>query len=407
LSFGVNYPIEKIISNRFIKSAKRKLTNNKNLIKIGITGSYGKTTVKEILYKILSMQYSTVATPKSYNTTMGVSKTINENLKPTTEVFVCEMGAKKSGEILELASLVSVDMGIVTSVGSQHIETFKSLDVVYNTKKELPDYLHNKLCVFNLMNSYTKKMYYEFVGKRIGVFVLYKKINNPKLIIKKSYNSFRIIHNNFYSKLYLYPLKNNYYAKVLNLTENGSEFVIYRNRERMGVINTNLLGVHNILNIVMATSIAMELSVSFSKIKSAIESISSISARLERYTTSKGAVVINNGYNSNIDSARSTLSVLNLFKDKTKVVITPGVIETGDDFTVNRKFGKIVGGVADEVIIVKDKNRDAILLGLNDCCFDMSKVYSVKSFNDVRGVIDIAGDNYVFMIENDLPDYYK
>ena len=151
----------------------------------------------------------------------------------------------------------------------------------------------------------------------------------------------------------------------------------------------------------------MELSVPFVKVKNAIGLLESIHARLEKYATRKGAVVINNGYNSNINSATSSLKVLNLFKDKTKVVITPGLIETGDDFGFNRKFGQLVGTVADEVIVVKDKNRDAIIMGLCDACFDMSKVYSVKSFFDARGVIDMAGENYVFLIENDLPDNFR
>ena len=407
-SFYINLPIEKLIANRYIKSARNKLNENKNLIKIGITGSYGKTTVKEILTKILSTQFSTISTPKSYNTTLGISKTINDNLKSTTEVFVCEMGAKKSGEILELCNLVAVDIGILTAVGNQHIETFKSINSVYNTKKELPDFLHNKLCVFNLMNPYTRKMYGDFVGNRIGVFLLSKKsrlINS--VLVKKAITAVKITGNRSLKKMYLFPIKNNYYAKSINLTENGAVFTVCYSGKNLGKIRSNLLGVHNVLNMMLAISIAVELGVSFEKIKIAIESIKSINARLDKYITTKGAIVINNGYNSNIDSAKSTLAVLRLFKDKIKVVITPGLVETGDDFSVNRKFAAMVGAVADEVIIVKDKNRDAIILGLSDACFDISKVYSVKSFSDARGVIDIAGNNYVFLIENDLPDNYK
>ena len=99
LLFLVNLPIEKMICKKFISQAKQKLEANNRLIKIGITGSYGKTSVKEILGSILSKNYKVLVTPKSFNTPMGICKTINNQLDNSTEIFICEMGAKKSGEI--------------------------------------------------------------------------------------------------------------------------------------------------------------------------------------------------------------------------------------------------------------------------------------------------------------------
>ena len=164
---------------------------------------------------------------------------------------------------------------------------------------------------------------------------------------------------------------------------------------------------NNVINSIMAIAMAIDMGVSFIKIQKALVTLKSINARLEKFVTSKGAVVINNGYNSNINSARSSLGVLNLFGDRTKVVITPGLIETSDDFAYNRMLGEMLGGIADEIIIVKEKNKDAILMGLSSVCFDMTKVYFVNSFFDAKGVIDMASDKYVFLIENDLPNYYK
>ena len=407
LAFLITIPIEKLIAKRYIKLAKNKLRQNKKLIKIGITGSYGKTSVKEILSKILIEQYNVLFTPKSYNTPMGITKTINESLTNSTEIFVCEMGAKKVGEILELCDIVEINMGIITAIGDQHTETFGNIENIYRTKKELADYLYGKLCVFNLMNRYTSKMYHDYSGKKVGCFVLLKRdfLNCRRL--KKNVKCFLLKDRSINHIYYEFPKKNNYYAKVKKITQSGSIFNVYCGNLFLGEVCSKLLGVHNIINIVLALSMAMHLGVNFHKVKRAIESIDSISARLEKFVTNNGAIVINNGYNSNINSVSSSLSVLKLFENKNKVVITPGIIETNDDFKHNREFGKIVSKFADEVIIVKEKNKDAILLGLSDNCFDMSKVYVVNDFADAKGIIDIAGEGFVFLIENDLPNYYK
>ncbi len=407
-SFIILLPIEKLIGKRYIKKAKRVLKNNKNLIKIGITGSYAKTSVKEILNAILCESYNVVSTPKSYNTPFGVTKTVNEFISNSTEVFICEMGAKKSGEILELCNIVDADRGIITSVGHQHTDTFGSIENVYLTKKELADYLRNKMCVFNLMNKFTRKMYFNYVGNGIGCFVINKSHNFKKIgLIKKIVKSILFKSDYNFKRLYVLPHKNNYYAKINKMTEFGSEFVVYYNFQKLGNITTLLLGKHNVINVIMAVAMGMDMGVSFYKIQKALITLKSISARLEKIVTNKGAVVINNGYNSNINSARSSLGVLDLFENRIKVVITPGLIETSNDFTYNRILGEMLGRVADEVIIVKEKNKDAIVAGLSNMCFDMNKVYFVNSFLDAKGVINMASDKYVFLIENDLPNYYK
>ena len=132
-------PLERYIGERFIKSAYKKLNSNEytNLIKIGITGSYGKTSTKYILKTILSEKYNVLATPGSYNTTMGNVRVIREQLKPEHEVFISEMGARKKNDIREICDFVKPHIGIITSVGPQHLETFKSIENVAKTKGEL------------------------------------------------------------------------------------------------------------------------------------------------------------------------------------------------------------------------------------------------------------------------------
>ena len=137
----INKPIEKSIRRGFCKKAKKKLQDIPGLKVVGITGSYGKTSTKYIINTILSQKYNTLMTPESYNTTMGVVRTINEKLTSMHQLFICEMGAKYVGDIKEITDIVNPTYGVLTAIGPQHLDTFKSLDNVRKTKLELVDSL--------------------------------------------------------------------------------------------------------------------------------------------------------------------------------------------------------------------------------------------------------------------------
>ena len=130
----LNRPVEKSIRRGFCNKAKKKLKENPNLKVVGITGSFGKTSTKYAVNTILSQKYNTLMTPESYNTTMGVVRTINEKLSSTHQLFICEMGAKYVGDIKEICDIVDPTYGILTAIGPQHLDTFKSLDNVRKTK---------------------------------------------------------------------------------------------------------------------------------------------------------------------------------------------------------------------------------------------------------------------------------
>lgn len=400
-------PIEHIIGSHFVNLAKKNLRKHDKLIKIGITGSFGKTSTKEILGSILREEFSTLITPKSYNTPLGIAKTINENLKNTHEVFVCEMGAKNRGEITELCRFVDIDLGVVTAVGRQHLSTFGSIENVYKTKKELPDYLYQKPCVFNLMNKYVLNMYKDFIYQKIGVFVLPKrKLKIFKVYIKKRIN--RLSLKNSKTGVFCeYAKRNNVYAKNLISTSEKTTFDLFENLQFVCRVETKLLGIHNVINILLASASAMVLGVSALSIVKGIRGIKSINARLEKNKNDKGAVIINNGYNSNLDSAPYSLSSLKLFDVKNKVVVTPGIIECDDDYKCNFEFGKIIANYCTEVIIVKRKNRKAIIDGLVSKNFAKNKIHVLDNFEEVKPILNDATSDYVFLIENDLPDNYK
>ena len=407
--------VEKFIGFYYINKCKMKLNNNSCIKKIGITGSYGKTSTKEILNSILSAEFNVLSTPKSFNTPFGITKTINEQLSSTHEVFIAEMGAKKVGEIKYLCNLVNVDYGIITSVGRQHTDTFCGIDGVYRTKKELVDFLTNKNCVFNLMNHYVFSMYKNFVGDSIGVFLIVNKDCGLRFSIIKSHNIYKLIHNNlsgvnsliFKTNCFFeFPKKNNLYAKNIVLNSGGSSFDVCYSGEWLFRVDFSLMGLHNIINCLLAIAMAYMLGESLENIKLGVVKVKSINARLEKYVTKSGAIVFNNGYNSNLDSAKFSLAILDIFRDKKKIVVTPGIVETEDDFKYNMDFAKLVASRCDEIVVVKNKNKDAIKAGLKNSGFDMSRVAFYENFLLAKKYIENLGDDCVVLIENDLPDNY-
>ena len=137
----LNKPLEAAITRWYYNDAKRILRSMPDLKIIGITGSFGKTSTKHYLYRILSEKYNVLMTPGNFNTTLGVVRTIREQLKPHHQIFIVEMGAKQVGDIKEICDLVHPSIGIVTAVGEMHLETFHSVENIRRTKFELIDSL--------------------------------------------------------------------------------------------------------------------------------------------------------------------------------------------------------------------------------------------------------------------------
>ena len=137
----VNKPLEAAIARWYYNDAKRILRSMPDLKIIGVTGSFGKTSTKHYLYRILSERYNVLMTPGNFNTTLGVIRTVRERLKPHHQIFIVEMGAKQVGDIKEICDLVHPTIGVVTAVGEMHLETFGSVENVLRTKFELIDSL--------------------------------------------------------------------------------------------------------------------------------------------------------------------------------------------------------------------------------------------------------------------------
>ena len=366
----INYPIEYVIRKYYINDAKKILKKMPNLIVIGVTGSYGKTSVKNFLIKTLSAKYEVLTTPKNYNTTMGVIKTIREELKPIHQIFVCEMGATKKGDIKEICDIVNPKYGIITSIGPQHLESFKTIDNIIKTKFELYDSVNKNggITFLNYDN--------EYLAKQIKPNIITYGVNNEKL----DYNA--------------YNLKSS--SQGLTFSIKNVDF------------KTKLIGRHNVVNITGAIAIANYLEIPLDRLISRVREIKNVEHRLQ--LISKGNMnIIDDAYNSNPVSSKSAIDTLSEF-DGIKIIVTPGLIELGDDKEkYNFEFGEYMSDTCDFIFIVNSTVSKYVLNGINSKKFNKNKLFMVNSPQEAVAKISNFGLNeeITVLLENDLPDNYN
>ena len=371
----INLPIVNLSNKKFTKMAVNKLESIPDMTIIGITGSYGKTTTKNVVNTILSQKYDSLMTPGSFNTPLGVVRTINEYMKPTNNVFVCEMGAKYVGDIKEICDIVHPQIGILTAIGPQHLDTFKSLENVRQTKLELIDSLPEDGVAFvNWEDSNIRE----------------SEIN-CKTIIKYGLND-----------------KADYYAKNIEIDEQGSSFdVVIPNKEPIRV-KTKLLGRLNILNIVCGVAVADYLGLTENEIKAGTKFIKPVEHRLQMRKNPNGSIIIDDAYNSNIRGAKMALEVLKNFEDKKRLVITPGIVDLGTKADeINEELGEYIADSADYVILVGKEQAKPIYKGLSNKKYPDEKICIAENLQEALDEMKKEmTENTVILLENDLPDNY-
>ena len=385
LGILINYPIETAINKYYMLSSKHIVNGSKATV-IGITGSYGKTSVKDILHTLLSVKYKTLKTPESYNTPMGICKVIRRDLKPDYDFFVVEMGARRPGEIKELCDLVNPETGIVTAVGPQHLETFGSLENISNTKyeliKSLPD---SGIAVLNGDNSHTTEM----ASKRHLQNILFGTDLDEKKISQKELSCSLI------------------QAKNISMDSNGSSFIL-KNGESEIDIKSHLLGHKNIYNILAAVAVALHYGITLQEVKTSIKDIKPTPHRLQLIKNSNGIIIIDDAFNSNPVGAKTALDVLGSFKGGKKILVTPGLVELGNiEYEENKKLGKMASEICDYVIIVGNTQAKPIISGLEENNFAAEKVKNVSSLDIASQCLQkILTPGDIVLFENDLPDNY-
>lgn len=382
----LNKPMEQHINKGFINDAKRRLKENPNLIVIGITGSYGKTSVKNILYHLLSQKYNVLMTPESYNTLLGVTRTIREHLLPTHEILIVEMGAKQTGDIKELCDFVTPDIGIITSIGPQHLDTFKTVKTVQQTKGEL------------------------FEGVKSGGHI-YMNANDPLIMGLPKRSDVDITYFGLESDT-LEAISTNdtrYLGKDIYLDKKGTHFSCLSSQDGLCEMTTKLLGAHNIGNMMGGIAIAGDLGVQLTRLSTYLYDIEPVEHRLSYRTTGLNYTILDDAFNSNPIGSKNAVEALSQMEGNKKIIITPGMIELGDkQYDLNKAFGVAIAAVCDHTILVGPKQTKPIQDGLREAGYNEDNLTIAPNLKTAFAVLNqLVGEGDVVLLENDLPDAFN
>lgn len=386
-------PYEEFVQQRFWSEAHNKVLDYQPTI-IGITGSYGKTSVKHILGHILKMNAPTLVTPGSVNTPMGITRIIREELQPEHRYFVVEMGAYGPGSIARLCKLTPPDMGIITAIGHAHYERFKSLETVAEAKYELAD----------------------SVIERGGMMIVHERT-----LRFENANALRMEHPHNFIVCGDAPKASNVKEEEKSFMSQGDLEIHAIEQRRKGleikfswkntlhIVEAPLFGMHHGYNVAMAFAAAFELGIAARDIQTALSSLPQIQHRLEVKPQADGTIVIDDAYNSNPVGFQAALGLLTIMgASGRKILITPGMVELGKAHDeAHQKIGEYAGQVCDVAIVVKGKRIPTFLKGFKSTGGNKD-VHEVDTFSDAQKWVaknKQAGD--IILIENDLPDIYE
>ncbi len=370
----INHPAELMINRHYINDARRILKSMPSLRVIGVTGSYGKTSVKYYLETLLKSRFDVLVTPGNFNTPLGITRTIREHMKRTNEIFICEMGARRVGEIKEICDLFPPDHGIITAVGPQHLETFHSIENIQKTKFELADAVSGKGMLFlNGDNEYIREM--------AGAY--------PSPVMYYSGGE-----------------TDGYHAKNVKVSALGTSFTVVTPEGEEEDFRVRLIGAHNIINVVGAIAVANKLGIPLKELKVPARRIEPVEHRMQ-IREQGGYTIIDDAYNSNPVGSKAAVETLAMF-DGLRILITPGMVELGDmEEEYNRKFGTYAAENCDYILLVGKKHTKPIMNGIMEKGFpgDRSRVFDrlEEALEYARGIKD---DRHKYiLLENDLPDY--
>ncbi len=347
LAYIFSMGIEKYLFELYKKEAKKKLQSMPDLQIVAITGSYGKTSIKNFVASILSQSFSVYATPRSVNTIGGIIKDINEDLPTNTQIYVCEAGARESGDIYTISSFLNPQKVVVGKVGEAHIEYFKSLDNIVRTKLEImqSDRLEKAFIHSSVTDEPHPKV--EFFGDDI---------------------------------------------KNIEASLSGTSF------ELDGVgFETNILGSFQAMNIAVAIKIAKSFGMSDELIQKGVARLKPVPHRLEMIEAG-GKIILDDGYNGNIDGMLEAIRLCSLYNGD-KVIVTPGLVESRGE--LNLKLIEAINSVFDTVIVTG---------ALNAKLFDEHLRVDKKIILDDKSMLQNilieytkAGD--IILFANDAPSF--
>lgn len=369
----INKPVEKSVNRYYLNDAKKMLKMMPELETIGITGSYGKTSVKFYLYTILRAWTDTLVTPSSFNTPMGIVITIRKSLKAVHKIFLCEMGAKWVGDIKELCDIVHPKHGIITALGEQHLESFGSKENIIKTKYELADALPSE-----------GRLYLNFDNEVIR-----------KNLPKRDYISYGTTPDC------------DYYAFDEKISVTGTSFKVKAPDGDVYDFDTKLLGSHNVVNITAAVAAANGFGMPMSEMKRYVRRIDAVPHRMQ--IVNKGEVtIIDDAFNSNPAGCRAALAALRQM-DGERILVTPGMVELGsEEYKLNKEFGEFAAECCDRIVLIGKKQTLPIKEGIENRKFPADKLLVFEEFTEAMKTLYAmkTDKKKIILLENDLPDNY-
>lgn len=372
-------PLQSAINRRYVARAQRSLRDWAPLV-VGITGSYGKTTTKFCVGAVLEADRPTLVTPESYNSFLGVIRTINEQLEERHRAFVVEMGMFRRGDITELCELVHPTVGLITAIGPMHLERLGSIEAIAAAKGELLDALPSD---GHFITNADDPLCLE-LASRATVPVTLCGIENESAQVL---------------------------ARDIRLVDGRTTFQLHLDGPSSPAIRVSagLLGRHNVLNLLAAAAVGRVLQIDPARIAQGLERVSAPAHRLQPiHNRGAGIVVIDDAYNSNPDGAAAAIEVLRDHPASRRLLVTPGMVELGDmEQELNRRFGAQAGEVCDVAILVGPSRTTPIREGLAGAGMDSGAIHVVKDIHEATallGRLTRSGD--VVLFENDLPDTY-
>jgi len=367
---------EKVVLWLVAKDKAKKLDKIEGLVRIGITGSWGKSSVKEYLFEILGKKAYTIKTPESYNTLLGVARVIDFELVSKVKYFLAEMGAYRIGDIAQTTSMVKPSWGILTAVGKQHMDRFKTIERVARAKFELVDGIENKSKVLvNWDNEYIKKKI--------------ERNDNYKDIVKYSFKD----------------RKADFFVSGVKIEVGKTKFDVSYKNKKYG-FETSLFGNVNVENLVAAIGMAMMLKIPVDKIKIAVAKIQATKNRLEVKRIGR-AIVIDNTFSSNVTGFEKAIIDFGKLKGK-RLLITPGIVELGKETkSTHQLLGKKAADVFDEIILVGESDRTRSLqVGIGRSS-TKTKVWFLEDFSKYWQTVKKLAKKYDWiLLENDVSENY-
>ena len=306
ITYAITTLLEKMFFMSFKAKAKERLKTIKNLQIIAITASYGKTSIKNYLYQVLSKKFNVYMTPRSVNTIGGIVKDVNIDLPLDTQVYIAEAGARETGDIEEIVNFIEPQYAIIGSVGEQHIEYFKTLDNIIHTKMEI--------------------------------------LKSPKLVHGFVHDSVPMLQYDTITK----------YPSNLNITRsdlNGIWFDLSIDGQAEH-FHAPILGSFNAINLTSVILMAKTLGMSLDEIKIALHNMKPVNHRLH-LSKSNGKLILDDSFNGNLEGMLEAVQIASTYEGR-KVIITPGLVES--TMEANVEFANAIDEVFDIIIITGDLN---------------------------------------------------